>query len=285
MLSSDKSQSSLHYVAKIMRKLAKYSRDYPLRKIHLRHHLLVLIILSVMTLDAYCASAQSTLETDTSVLQNQLIKEQIESQRAQAAYYKKQIENKSWRDYVIAILTNAAGTLIGAALAFTGVLWANRRQARLEDVKWERSKKDELLKNVRLAAAELSKKIATGAQAMTWLLWVAKYEPASLNERELSSYDREMKSLYSELVGAEVVLAALDKNLYAKLKPLVNDLHKLDQKIAEHVQQLRNVREVPDQFLEAAKHLGDLYPIAYGLSTKIPEVVLESIGRSIVLSE
>ena len=243
--------------------------------------LVILIMLSAAALYTASVRAQGEPIPDLTQLQSQLVKEQIESQRAQAAYYRKQTENKLGSDYLVTMLTNAAGTFIGAALALTGVLWTNSRQKRIEDIRWERSRKDELLKQVRLAAADLAKRVAAGAQAMTWLLWIAKYEPGNLTEKEISAYDREMKSLYSELVGAEVVLAALDKGLFAKMKPLVNDLYKLDQSIAEHTRQFRATKESPDKNRETANRLGELYLAAYKLQTTIPKAVLDSVGHSL----
>jgi len=245
--------------------------------------LVLIILLSVIAFYTESVRAQAETAPDPAQLQSQLVREQIESQRAQAAYYRKQTENKLGSDYIVTMLTNAAGTFIGAALALTGVLWTNNRQKRIEDVRWERSRKDELLKQVRLAVADLAKRVAAGAQAMTWLLWISKYEPANLTEKDISAYDREMKSLYSDLVGAEVVLAALDKNLFAKMKPLVNDLYKLDQGIAEHTRQFRATKEAPDKNLETAKRLGELYLAAYKLQTTIPTAVLDSVGHSLEL--
>lgn len=240
-----------------------------------------IMLLSITAFNTASVRAQAEAAPDPSQLQNQLVREQIESQRAQAAYYRKQTENKLGSDYIVTMLTNAAGTFIGAALALTGVLWTNSRQKRIEDVRWERSRKDELLKQVRLAAADLAKRVAAGAQAMTWLLWIAKYEPANLTEKDIATYDREMKSLYSDLVGAEVVLAALDKHLFSKMKPLVNDLYKLDQGIAEHTRQFRATKDAPDKNIETAKRLGDLYLAAYKLQTTIPTSVLDSVGHSL----
>lgn len=149
----------------------------------------LIILVSVAAFCPLTVSAQGESVPDLARLQNQLVKEQIESQRAQAAYYRKQTENKLGSDYIVTMLTNAAGTFMGAALALSGVLWTNRRNKRMEDVRWERSRNDELLKQVRLAAADLAKRVAAGAQATTWLLWIAKYEPENLTEKEISAFD------------------------------------------------------------------------------------------------
>lgn len=243
----------------------------------------VLVILVFAALHALTVSAQSETAPDLAQLQGQLVKEQIESQRAQAAYYRKQTENKLGSDYLVTMLTNAAGTFFGAALALTGVLWTNRRNRRMEDLRWERSRSDELVKQVRLAAADLAKRVAAGAQATSWLLWIAKYEPENLTEKDISAFDREMKSLYSELVGAEVALAVLDKSLFDKMKPLVNSLYKLDQSIAEHTRHFKAGKKSPDKTIETANRLGDLYPAAYKLQSTIPTAILDSVGHSLEL--
>ena len=215
--------------------------------------------------------------------EQRLIEAQINNQEAQVEYYKKQSSGES---ALATGLNSFMGTLIGAGLALLGVWWTGKRQAELENVRWVRARKDEedkrrqtredeLRRDIRLAAAELSRKIAAGAQAISWLVWKARFDLENLTGRDKSAYDREIKSLLADLVGAEVVVAALDKDVFARMKPLINELYLLDHQVAFAI---RHFQDSGEKRTDSIKQLNDLYEPASDFFNKISGTVLNSLG-------
>ncbi len=172
-------------------------------------------------------------------ISQKLIEAQIENQRAQAAYYRLQTaptQDSWWK-------SSLTGTALGAAIALVGVLLTGWRQARIEEDKWRRSKKDELQKETRLAAAELTRGLAAGIHAVAWCSWKARYEPDDLKEEDFAAYDREIKGLFPTIVGARIVLAALNENIHRQMTPFVKELYSLDKELAEASALFRKSRE------------------------------------------
>lgn len=128
-------------------------------------------------------------------------------------------------------------SLIGAGIgALAGLAggWLNSwRHSKLEYEKWTRSRRDAIEKDTRLALADLAKKIAAGIHAMAWLAWKAKIEPSRLSQDDLTTYDTTMNTLFPDIVGSRVALAALSKEIHDQISPLIQQLYDLDVKIAK----------------------------------------------------
>ncbi len=165
--------------------------------------------------------------------QEQYIEAQIENQKAQATYYRMQTSPKGFWQTVISAIPSVMGTIVGAMVAFVGVLFAGWRQARLERDKWERAQSDEWDKETRLALAELTRGLAAGVHAIAWCTWKAKYEPDEMKNVDFAKYDKEIKGLFPTIVGARVVLAGLDSKTHEKMAPLIKKLYKLDKELAQ----------------------------------------------------
>src|SRR5262245_38210832 len=106
------------------------------------------------------------------------------------------------------------GASIGALTGLAGGWLSGVRQSKIEHQKWVRANRDTIEKDARLALADLTKKLAAGVHAMCWLSWKAKFEPDKLSERDLSAYDTSMQSLFPDIVGSRVILAALSKETH-----------------------------------------------------------------------
>lgn len=132
------------------------------------------------------------------------------------------------------------GAGIGALAGITGGWLNGWRQSKLENEKWLRSRQEAIEKDTRLALADLTKKIAAGIHAMAWLAWKAKIEPTRLSENDLTTYDVTMNTLFPDIVGSRVALAALSKEIHAQISPLIQRLYDLDVKIAETAALYRN---------------------------------------------
>lgn len=78
------------------------------------------------------------------------------------------------------------------------------------------------------AVADLGKLLGAGAHAISWVTWFAVHSPHELTDIRLAGYEREMHKTLSQIVGARVLLAALNADLHASLAILIEDLYALD---------------------------------------------------------
>jgi len=144
-------------------------------------------------------------------------------------------------------LDKETATLVAAAIAATAALtntvisaW---RQSRLEERKWQRTRSDELDKwkqqrqddadaSLRSAIASLGQQLAACIQAISWFTWKAEKAPDSLVPAEIEKYDVDMKALLPPLVGAHLLVVALDPTKDTAIKPLVKTAYVLDARTA-----------------------------------------------------
>lgn len=139
-------------------------------------------------------------------------------------------------------------TLIAAALAalvaIINTFWTGLRQTKLEREKWDRARNDEsekwkLLrqdeadKAVRLALAEVARLLASGAQAISWLTWKGVHAPDLITTRDFDTYNKTINALLPQIVGAHLLLVALDETTDETINPLVGGLYGLDQEVGK----------------------------------------------------
>lgn len=173
---------------------------------------------------------------------------------------------------------------------------AKREQARNDDLdKWDRTRqdeldkwnrlredekerrqqirKDELSKETRQAAADLIRKIAVAAHSMTWVLWVAKFDPNHFSRQLVYEHDDIMKTLYADIAAAQVVLASLDGELYNKTKEIVNDIYEFDGKLALRAKFIEDKEKISNSsnFNEKVRELGDLWAKIALYSEQLPD--------------
>jgi hypothetical protein len=183
--------------------------------------------------------------------------------------------------------SQATVAIIGALVgAFTGILVAlltNWQQSRLEYQKWLRTREDELqrwmqaredevVKDLRLAIAELTKILAIGAHTMGWLTWNAKYDSANLTEEDMVDYNKRMQVLLPEIVGARILVAALDKDIHAQMGPIIERLYELDEELASRSALFKSSPQ------EGIKALAECKDIQAQLVTDLLERATELIG-------
>ena len=119
-----------------------------------------------------------------------------------------------------------------------------QQAGQLETAKAESAKVIELLKNqlsresvalekLSEAVAEVARRLAAGRHSICWLCWIAKYCPKDLTADHLTAYDKEMNEIWSQLVRARVVLAALSAPVHTQLSPLIQKLYDLDVKVGD----------------------------------------------------
>lgn len=125
------------------------------------------------------------------------------------------------------------GAAIAALVALFVALYNSWRQSKLEYEKWLRAREDETDKEFRLALADLTRKIVQGTHRIIWLAWKAKNEPKNLTEEDFILYDRQMAEIFPDIVGARVIVAALNRQVHAEITPFVRGLYSLDEEVAK----------------------------------------------------
>ena len=164
------------------------------------------------------------------------------------------------------------GATIGALSGLAGGFFTGRRQLKVERDKWLQARKDEIQKDIRLAAAELTRKIAAANHSMVWLTWKAHFQPNDLTKEDISVYDKEMHVLKPEIIGALMNLCALDKSLYDKMNPFVTKTNVLDGRIRIAA---ISFDASPESTREA---IAEFYGAAYPLYNELSQTVADFIG-------
>ncbi len=210
-------------------------------------------------------------------LQNALLNAQVRQLDAQAAYYRTQSD--AWH-IVISALSSALGALLGALIAFLSLRAQAKFQARREDErleqakieereKWERDQATARAREVRSATAELAKIIAMAANSMTWMLWIARHDKKRFLPKYIDEHDQYIKSLYSNIVAAQVALAAVDQQIYSESLQLVYKLYNIDAEIALCATRLP----------ESIDELGNLWERSRIFEDEIPIVFSRIVNR------
>jgi hypothetical protein len=91
----------------------------------------------------------------------------------------------------------------------------------LEEYKGVLATESESRRNVRLAVAEVAKRIAAATHSISWTTWAAKNSPDTFDNTYLDKYDREIHPRLNEIVGTRVALAALAPLVHDQLSPLI----------------------------------------------------------------
>jgi hypothetical protein len=164
------------------------------------------------------------------------------------------------------------GTAIGALTGLAGGFLAGRQQSKLEHQKWLQTQDDEYKKEVRLAVAELTKKLATGAHTISWYTSKAKIGPSIVTENDLLAFDNAMYALYPDIVSSRIVVAALNKEIHTKMTSLVKKLYSLDGQAIKAVVTFRNSQQ------DGIKELANCYDEAIRFENELIEQVTEIIG-------
>ncbi len=110
--------------------------------------------------------------------------------------------------------------------------FTQEQNRKIEEFKSRLIMDSESHRNVRLAVAEVSKRLAAATHSICWATWPAKDHPKSF-ESLVDKYDGEIHLLFSDLVAARVVLAALSPAVHDQMSPLIDQLYGLDVNMGE----------------------------------------------------
>jgi len=143
-----------------------------------------------------------------------------------------------FRDQLKLIIIDKAvigGFLVIAAFYFNRALERFRasQSVELENFKNHFTIAGESRRDVRLAVAEIIKRVAAANHAINWLCWKAKYAPGDLSIKDLQNYDEQMNAVLGDIAAARTVLAALSPSVHEQLSTTVSRLYALDAKVSE----------------------------------------------------
>ena len=95
-------------------------------------------------------------------------------------------------------------------------------------------------KETRLSVAQVARGIGAAVHAILWLTWRARRQPQHLTVEQVEAFDKEMHLLYPELTGSLAQVAALNFNVYDKLREIVDKVYALDVRVAESTTSVRD---------------------------------------------
>ena len=125
-----------------------------------------------------------------------------------------------------------AAAIIGALAGLLAGYLAGRQASRLE---YE--------KETRHAAAQVARGIGAAIHTISWLTWRAKSQPQHLSVEHVDAFDKDMHLLYPELTGSLALVAALNKDVYDRLRNIVDKVYALDVRVAESTTSVRDGAE------------------------------------------
>jgi hypothetical protein len=190
---------------------------------------------------------------------------------------------------IVALLLTAGGSkalsnnaaLIGALVALGGVFTAQLVSIALAERRTLETRQDDIVKETRLAVAELTRSMAAAIQAMAWFTAIAANTPDKLTQEDILDYDKEIKELLPNIVGALLIVSALDNEISDQLSPFMQEIYRVDGAIGAAS---REFTTSPEQ---SAKRIKYLYAAAVlPLYSKLPQRVsgiagLQSIGENL----
>jgi hypothetical protein len=150
------------------------------------------------------------------------IRAQTMNQLSQANYYSK-LEAKNDNTW-LSILS----VLIAGLISFGSAAYLSVKALQNEKKKSLEIQEKEFSTAKQLAASTLISKTAQGIHNVTWVLWIARFTPELFTDSIVKDHDKLMYILYAEIVAAQVVLAAYDKELFIQTKVIVDELYGLD---------------------------------------------------------
>jgi hypothetical protein len=104
---------------------------------------------------------------------------------------------------------------------------------KIEELKSRLVLEAESRRNVRLAMAEVCKRVAAASHSICWTAWPAKYTPKDFSAAHFDKYEAEIHVLLGDIVGARVVLASLSPSVHNQIGPFIDRLYDLDVKMGE----------------------------------------------------
>lgn len=126
---------------------------------------------------------------------------------------------------------------------------------KIEALKSDLTTKLELGRERRTAIADFAKQISIGYQAMAWLTWKPKHTPESFSEKDVDTYNDDIKAVFPQIVAASVIANSIGGGVTERL---ARQLYKFDSDLAVLCGKYSEARD--DQSRSAAASaIGDMH--------------------------
>jgi hypothetical protein len=122
--------------------------------------------------------------------------------------------------------------LASAIAGVLGVLIGAVAQRSLELKRWKMSRKDEIRREIRNIAGDLTGGIAEFIHIMLWYTYFVP-DKARPSDDLIRQYKDESHRLIGRMVGARVRLAALDVETHERIQPLIDEALSISERIDE----------------------------------------------------
>jgi hypothetical protein len=164
-----------------------------------------------------------------------------------------------------------AAAAIAAAAALVGVIASNAAALRNETRRRRAAVADAERQAIRSQAAEVFVHMFHMQHEMEWLTWHAVNCPERVDRSLGSAYENAIHAIYPRILGAMAVLASLDVVLYRKLRPVLDDMYDVDEKIGKEVCHVAQ----PERHVAAVARLADQHEAARAFYRDLPEKLAE----------
>jgi|SRR5215472_12918420 len=150
---------------------------------------------------------------------------------------------------VAALLGSAIGAVaaLGGAIATSVV--ALRNEGRREKSKAQSAYVSALRDRSGTVFAQFFKIV----QEIEWITWYGVNEPDAIDEQRIKSYEEVINNAYGTLLGAMAMTASLSLAAYQQMKPILDKLYKLEERVAVAIRQIGPDHSTADEGLLACK--------------------------------
>ena len=219
-----------------------------------------LLLFMLFSFKAY-GQDSTLLRRDRSLIDSNLRAQTI-NQLAQADYYSKSTQsgNTNWISIV--------SVLVAGIISFGSAAYFSIRALKNEKEKTIELQRKEFLTEARIAASEFVSKTAQGIHSISWILWIAKFTPHLFENKIINEHDLKMRSLYKEIVSAQIILAARNKKLYETTLEIVASLYQFDGNLGGMAAGLHDSTKRN----QAIKEMGEMWEEVYEYLQNIPSL-------------
>ncbi|WP_211765467.1 hypothetical protein [Kutzneria sp. CA-103260] len=161
------------------------------------------------------------------------------------------------------------GAAIGALTVLAGSVITNTVSLRNERSRRKEARLVASTQAIREHAAVAFAEIFVVQHAINWITWLAKHDPAAVDNTAIKAYDDEVHKSLPKVLGAMTIVASLDLSVYDKLLPVYEYIYRLDDRVAIALRGLTANRE------QAVRELQDCLTEITQIERRLPRQVAD----------
>jgi hypothetical protein len=157
------------------------------------------------------------------------------------------------------------GSLIGALAAVSGSVITNIVSLANERRRQESAARQAYVQLVRDRYGVCFGYLFRVIQEIEWMCWYAKYAPDEIDSELIKSYESRINEAYGSLMSAIGMTASLTLSAYEQLKPCLNALYALEERVGIASRRIRTERDAAVAELrncaQEAEAMRDEFPV------------------------